>query len=546
MTRTAEITLEDVSFRYGPEEATVIDHANWRIKPGAFAVVAGGTGSGKSTLLRSINGLVPHFSGGQFRGSVTTAGIDPLATPTRQMASRVGMVFQDPDASSAVGMVEDEIAFGMEQLGMPPGMMRTRVEELIDLLGLDAVRARPVSTLSGGERQRVSIAAAMAPGAEILVLDEPTSQLDPAGAEDVMLALRRLNEDFGTTIVLSEHRLERVASFADQFRYQRRDGVIEGTPMEVLEALDPDDVPPLIRVGRALGWHPLPLTIRDARHHLTLPLAHRALIGSRLAHGTPTMLDIRNLQVGFEGRQILADVTFSAHAGETVALIGRNGTGKTTLMRAIMGLHPLTAGTITDGLPDHQPSNSGLRLAGYLPQRARSLLFLESVEDELRSVTLQPGPFAMNFDAVVDEFELGHLLQRHPFDLSVGEQERLALALTFAPGHQILLLDEPTRGMDYRHKRKLGRLIRNRREAGGTILLATHDVDLVAEVADRVIVLGRGGMLEDGIPAEVLGGSMTFSPQLNRVFGGSVLTEAEALAIAGPGGSVQERDATRA
>lgn len=542
MTSAADVLLTDVFFRYGADERTVLNDVSWQIENGSFVVVAGGTGSGKSTLLRTINGLVPHFSGGQFRGSVETSGINPLITPTRQMASRVGMVFQDPDASSAVGIVEDEIAFGMEQLGLPAGSMQTRVEELIDLLGLERVRSRSVNTLSGGERQRVSIAAAIAPGAALLVLDEPTSQLDPAGAEDVVLALRRLNEDFGTTIVLSEHRLERVAAFADQFRYQTRNGVIQGTPEDVLARIDLEDVSPLIRVGRAADWHPLPLTVRNARQQL---LSSRTpLLSTRRTSpaGMSSFLELQQVTIGYENRDVLANVTFSAHVGEVVALIGRNGSGKTTLLRAIMGLHPLMSGSIVDQGLTEQRRGGDLRVAGFLPQRSRSLLFLDSVRQELQVLSSRSGPFAMGFEEVVAEFELEHLLDRHPYDLSVGEQERLALALTFAPGHQLLLLDEPTRGMDYRHKRRLARLIRRRRDAGATVLLATHDVDLVAEVADRVVVLGSGGILEDGDPVAVLGGSLTFSPQLSRVFGETVLTEQDALAILGPGGSVQGED----
>jgi len=251
------IRIDGLGFHYPDQVLPALDNVNLALPESAFALVTGHSGSGKSTLLRCINGLVPHFSGGRIRGRVRVNGLDPVAATPRVMSRHVGFVFQDPETQFVLDRVEDEIAFALENAAVPRPEMRLRVEEVLDLLDLSPLRERRLGTLSGGERQRVAIASALAFRPQIMVLDEPTSQLDPKSAEDVLSALVRLNQDLGLTILLAEHRLERVLPFVDQIVHLVRGvpGALSGSPREVLKQIEL--APPVVRLAKGLGWHPL-------------------------------------------------------------------------------------------------------------------------------------------------------------------------------------------------------------------------------------------------------------------------------------------------
>jgi len=263
------IKFYDLSYYYPDSSKPVLDHISLDISEGEFVLVIGPSGSGKSTLLRCLNGLVPHFTGGRLAGRVQVAGRDPADLGPRGMSDLVGFVLQDPEAQFVADVVEDELAFGMENLGLAPPIMRKRIEEVLDQLDIAGLRHRRVSSLSGGERQRVAIAAVLTLQPRVLVLDEPTSQLDPQAAEEVLTVLHQLNHDLGLTVILSEHRLERVLQFTDRVIYLRGNGVppVIGSPRRVIA--HSDLAPPLVRLGRELGWDPLPLTLKEARRFVS-------------------------------------------------------------------------------------------------------------------------------------------------------------------------------------------------------------------------------------------------------------------------------------
>jgi energy-coupling factor transport system ATP-binding protein len=526
------LKLDRVSFRYPDRDEVVLREVEWTVPEGAYVLVAGPSGSGKSTLLRCLNGLVPHFSGGRFGGSVSIRGLDTRVYGPRSLSRTVSFVFQDPDAQLVTNRVEDELAFGMEQLGVPPLTMRKRVEEVLDLLGIAALRHRDPATLSGGERQRVAVAAALAIQPRILVLDEPTSQLDPWGAEDVLTALTRLNEDLGLTVVLAEHRLERVIGHANRLRVLDRGGVIDGGPREVLAACDQGLTPPLVRLGRALDWSPLPLTIKDGRAMVVSDLwTPRSPDPSPARPGGSPVVEFRRVSASYGRRTVLREIDLDLRPGELVALMGRNGSGKTTLLRSVIGFHRPAAGCILVAGRDavkRDPADLAADV-GYLPQRPTSILFRESVRDEL-AFTLQHRPRpGLDPDQLLAELELAHLADRHPRDLSAGEQERVALAAVLVAAPRLLLLDEPTRGMDYFRKQALAALLHRLRESGTAILVATHDVEWVAGLATRVVLLGDGEIVADGSPREVLSGSLTFASQINKLYGDGFLTVEDVL-----------------
>ncbi|HEY8446115.1 MAG TPA: ATP-binding cassette domain-containing protein [Thermomicrobiales bacterium] len=525
--------LREVRFRYPRQTEPVLRGVDWLIPEGAFVLVAGPSGSGKSTLLRCLNGLVPHFSGGVFGGSAIVHGLDTRHYGPRALSRTVGFVFQEPEAQLVTTRVEDELAFGMEQLGIPPALMRKRVEEVLDLLGIAALRHREVATLSGGERQRVAVAAALTLQPRLLVLDEPTSQLDPWGAEDVLTALTRLNDDLGLTIVLAEHRLERVLGFADRLRLVRADAeTVEGDPREIMAVCDPSMAPPVVRLGRALAWEPLPLTVKEGRRLALASTAPRMPGPDSPSAGGPPVVELRGVSAGYGARIVLRDITLEVRPGELVALMGRNGSGKTTLLRSIIGFHRPASGSITVAgrdIASLDPADIA-RDVGYLPQRPASLLFAERVRDELAFTLRHRRRTRFDPDALLEDLGLTALADRHPRDLSAGEQERVALAAVLAGAPPVLLLDEPTRGMDALRKAALGQLLRRLRDEGTAVLMATHDVELVAGLATRVVLLGEGEIIADGPPREVLAGSLTFATQVNKLYGDGFLTVEDVLA----------------
>jgi energy-coupling factor transport system ATP-binding protein len=501
------ITFRDVSFAY-PDGPVALQDVSLEVQAGELLLVVGSSGSGKSTLLRAVNGIVPHSTGGRFSGSVTAFGRDVQHHRPRELTEVVGFVSQDPEAQLVVDEVEHDVAFALENLGMPATAMRRRVEEALDALGIAHLRRRTPTSLSGGERQRVAIAGAIAAAPSALVLDEPTSQLDPQGADDVLAALARLNADLGTTVVLAEHRLERAAPLAD------RAVVVEAghvpAPTDVGVALAGyAGAPPVVQLGRLLGWDPLPLTVRDARARAAEHPGPEPLVPSGpdpASSPGEVLAAARALTVELGGRDVLHGVDLAVHRGEVVALLGRNGAGKTTLLRALAGLNTPSRGAV----------EASTRVA-YVPQDPSSLLFSPTVRREVGETLAQLG---RRDDGAVDAWlaRLGieHLADRHPRSLAGGERQRVAIAAVAVGGAEVLLLDEPTRGMDAASRHALERAVRDHADGGGGVVLATHDVELAARCATRVVVLGDGDVVADGPGPDVLAGSL-FAPQTLRV-----------------------------
>jgi energy-coupling factor transporter ATP-binding protein EcfA2 len=513
------VRFDAVSFTYPDAARPALDEVTLEIPEGSFTLVTGPTGAGKSTLLRAINGLVPHFTGGTFRGDVTVAGRSIVGSAPRELADLVAFVPQDPGSAFVVDRVEDELAYAMENLGVPPAAMRRRVEETLDLLGIEALRERSVRSLSGGERQRVAIASALTPGPRILVMDEPTSQLDPQGAEDVLAALQRMVHDLGMTVVLAEHRLERVASFADCAIGADAGRFTIGAPRDILARSE--SIPPVTRLARAQGWRPMPLTVREARRHassgsLGAPPAREVEKGDAL-------LSARGVIAGYGTAPVLRSVDLEIARGEIVALMGRNGSGKSTLLRSLVGVHQLDSGEVVVGGAAPTPG----RGVALCPQSPESILFKDTVLQEVEQ-TVAWSRSGLDPAAVIRSLGLAGTEGSHPRDLSAGQRLLVAVAATAASGAPLLLLDEPTRGLDHPSKEHLGAYLEQHARSGA-VIFATHDVELAAEIANRVVLLANGEVIADGAPGEVLGDSPVFAPQMSRVFGPGWLTPAQVM-----------------
>ena len=526
------IRFEHVTYTYPDAARPALRDVSLSIPAGAFALVMGTSGAGKSTLLRCLNGLVPHFSGGVIRGRITVGGVDPVAAGPPVLSQVVGFVFQDPEAQFVMDRVEDEIAFALENAAIPPAEMHARVEEVLRQLDLTPLRHRKLETLSGGEKQRVAIASALALRPHVLALDEPTSQLDPQSATELLDALVRLNTTLGLTVVLAEHRLERILPFVDQVIYLPDDNApaIAGPPRDVLPHVPL--LPPLQTLAQALDWSPLPLTLEEGRRFATYPSTDSTdqtefsfpLKSVQSVEKNTPILEARGLEVAYGPTPVLRGVDVALYPGEIVALLGRNGAGKTTLLKCLVGLlRPRHGDVLVEGRSIAKTDVAEVcQRAGYLPQDPNALLFADTVLDELHitlrnhAIPVAAAPIAP--ETLLERLGLADKAQRYPRDLSVGERQRVALGAIMVTQPAALLLDEPTRGLDYRAKAQLLDLLRAWRADGLTILLVTHDVELIAEAADRVVVMDQGAIVAQGDPAEVLRASPTFTPQIAHLF----------------------------
>lgn len=545
------IEFTDWSYWYPEAAEPALRDVTLHIPAGAFALVAGPSGSGKSTLLRALNGLVPHFSGGRVRGNLRVAGHDPIGEGTPAMAPLVGFVFQDPEAQFVTGQVEDEIAFALENAAVPRTEMLRRVDDILAALNLTSLRHRAISTLSGGEMQRVAIASALVLRPGVLVLDEPTSQLDPESADDVLAALDGLRESLGLTVVLAEHRLERVLSRAQTLILVEDGRARAGPPAELLRGDNPI-APPLVRLGWAMGWPSVPLTIEEARTLAQERLGQCPEPQPELAEAVngpfpephpervegvegPARLEVHDLAAVYDGAagpvQALDGVSLQARAGEIVAIMGRNGSGKSSLLKCLVGLLPATRGTASvDGRSVlGRPTWEICRDVAYLPQNPNLMLFADTVALELRETLRNHGVIGEAADAPVAallaKLDLSRYAESYPRDLSAGERQRVAFGAVTVTGPGVILLDEPTRGLDALVKRGLADLLRRWRDAGAALIVVTHDVEFVAELADRVIVLGAGRIIAAGPTLEVMTSIPALTPQVAQVYSGCLTVE---------------------
>jgi energy-coupling factor transport system ATP-binding protein len=510
------IELRGITASYADQP--VLSDVDLSVGEGELVLVSGPTGSGKSTLLGVVTGLVPRFTGGHLRGDLLLDGASILKTPPRERAHVIGYVGQDPLSGFVTDTVEEELAYGMEQLGLPADTMRRRVEETLDLLGIAGLRARDLRTLSGGEQQRVAIGSVLTMHPRLLVLDEPTSALDPTAAEDVLATLTRLVHDLGVSVLVAEHRLERVVPFVDRMALLVDGRVEVGDPADVL-AHSPV-TPPLVDLGRYAGWSPLPLTVREARRRLASsdpnwlpPAPPDDQSGSLDAARPAAVLTARDVTVA-HGRSIaVREVSLDLRPGVT-ALMGRNGAGKSSLLWALQGSGPRRSGAVdVDGTDPADVKPSVRRaLVGLLPQSASDLLYLETVDEECAAG-------GVGCRELLDSLVPGIPGDRHPRDLSEGQRLAVALALVLTPRPPVLLLDEPTRGLDYAAKRGLARLLRELADDGRGVLVPTHDVEFAALVADQVLVLSDGEVVSSGPARRVLAESPAFAPQVMKVLG---------------------------
>ncbi|MGD2048892.1 MAG: ATP-binding cassette domain-containing protein [Chloroflexota bacterium] len=530
------IDIVNLTYTYPGQSRPALSQVSLGADAGEFILLAGESGSGKTTLLRSLNGLIPHLSGGVIQGQVRVNGLEPVAVGPQQMSHHVGFVFQNPETQAVLDHVEPEIAFGLEnspefhQQGKRESKaekarirqeMQARVAEVMALLDLTHLRKRPIRTLSGGERQKVALASALVLRPSLLVLDEPTSQLDPQAAADLLDTLVRLNRQHGYTIVLAEHRLERVLSFVSRVVYLENGRIsLDAPPHEAAAHLP--HVPPVVALGRQLGWEPLPLTVAEARAFVGETEIEVKTDREPETDIEDVMLAVEGTTFAYDDGLVLQDVSLTVGAGELVALMGHNGAGKSTLLQCVVGLLAAKEGRVRVNGRSHQDRSVAdiCREVAYLPQNPDDLLFSDSVAEEL-IVTLRNHGVETNeqsVDKLLAQLGLAEVQEAYPRDLSVGQRQRVALGAVTVTEPKLILLDEPTRGLDYAAKAALVAIWRQWLAQGKGILLVTHDVELVAQAAQRVVILEEGRVAATGQTAEVLPQYPTFAPQISRLF----------------------------
>ena len=528
----SRLALERLTYSYPGADRPALTDVSVKIGPGELVLLAGASGSGKSTLLRAANGLVPHFHGGVLAGRVTVGGMDSRRYGPGELARVVGTLLQDPEAQIVMGTVRAELAFPLENRGEPAAAVARGVEETALALGIGELLDRPTAELSGGELQRVALGAALAGRPALVVLDEPTSQLDPVAGDELIALLRRLNEDFEATIVLAEHRLERCLASADRV-IAMVDGRIgcDAPPAEFL-AWAQDAAPELSTPGARLlagvGIPPVP-GVKRARAALRehgVPLD--AAVGLDAAGAPPPPVIRWRRRRGVSGSaaalsfdrvwhelpggaSILRAVSLSVSPGERVALMGRNGAGKSTVLRHAAGLMAPTRGRVQRG-----------GWVALLLQNPTDYLVHDTVAEEASPAALE-----------IVGLGARELAARHPRDLSGGEKQRLALGVVLdgsAVPAPVVCLDEPTRGMDRARKDDLAALLRG---LDAAVLVATHDPEFVAAFADRVVLMGDGTPIADGPAAEILAGGTYFATETARILGGAggALTADQGVAV---------------
>ena len=460
------LKISDLTFSYPGAESATLKRVNLQFETGELVLVCGPTGGGKTTLLRAINGLAPHFTGGNLRGRIELDGEELTGFVPHQAAHLIGYVSQQPENSFVADTVEDELAYGLEQLGEDPLVMPLKVREIARYFGLEEMLETPLMNLSGGQQQRVAVAAAIAAGQKVLLLDEPTSALDAEASAATINLLRKLSKDLGVTVLVAEHRIDRLLEHVDSVVVVQNDEILskESTPLDM---------------DSGTSW----LTSRHAKN-----------FPAEITPGSSKVLEVAELKVSYPNTNALDSLSLKLCAGEILGVVGANGSGKSSLLWAIQGNGRRTSGKIETkwGDPRNLKPADRLALVTLVPQSSSDLLFLSTVGDELsESDAFACAPkhsTSKMFTALAGRVNPN----LHPRDLSSGQQLALVLAIQLVKNAPIVLLDEPTRGLDFAAKQTLALQLSHIKRQGKSIVIATHDLEFLEQVADRTLELKAG------------------------------------------------------
>lgn len=553
------IEVKNFSFRYANGDRDSLENVTLDVEEGTFNVLCGKSGCGKSTLLRQLKSdLAPY---GSKSGRICYYGQNLTEIDHRQQSQEIGYVLQNPENQIVTDKVWHELAFGLESLGYDTPSIRLRVAEMASYFGIHQWFYKNVSELSGGQKQLLNLAAIMAMHPKLLILDEPTSQLDPIAASDFLETVRKINRDIGTTVILTEHRLQDVIPWADKVYVLDQGGLLtQGTPGEIGEFLKEKhhgmflSMPvPMQIYAEVESDLPCPLTVRDGRNWIT-QVMQKAQSGrpeksntklqktsnglrNKLPHrsetSVPPAIQVKDVWFRYEkeGRDVVQDLNLEVEQGEFYALVGGNGTGKSTTLSLISRVRaPYRGKILLNGIDIRRYTDIQLYRGylGVLPQNPQSMFIRKTVREDLYSIIggakEKKSPEytasmkkAEAIEGIVSLTRLEGLLDRHPYDLSGGEQQRLALAKVLLLQPRLLLMDEPTKGLDAEYKQELGEILKKLQEHSITIFMISHDVEFVAEYADRVGLFFQGNVVTSKPAAEFFAGNSFYTTAANRM-----------------------------
>lgn len=527
----ALIEIDDLSFRYPEEEKETLQKITLSIHEGSLTVLCGGSGSGKTTLLRHLKKELQPI--GTRTGRVLYDGQWLEEQPDARMAEEIGMVFQQPDQQIVMDTVWHEMAFALENRGYEPTVIRKRTAEMAQFFGLESLLHVSVDRLSGGQKQLINLASILVLQPRVLLLDEPTSQLDPLAAKEFLQLLKTLNEEFSMTIIISEHRLEEVLPLADQVILLEKGRVCyNGTAEEVGQEMFVQDdqvnidyLPSVTKLylnvseGLPTG---LPFTVKEGKQWFTsLPLAPIEKRSEELKMPVEPLLSCKEVSFLYSKEQslVLKQLSLTVYKGEFLAILGGNGAGKSTLLQMMAGLLEPQRGKVTFNGKKVQKINENerFRQIGYLAQNPLLYFAHDTVEEELSFAAKRANTLNEEVRRIVDLLDLASLLHKHPYDLSGGQQQKAALAIVLLSRPSLLLLDEPTKGLDVHSKEHLAHILQSLREEGVTIAMVTHDIEFAAKQATRCALLFDGSITSEGTPREFFCQHYFYTTAIHRI-----------------------------
>ena len=549
------IEISNLNFEYFGKNFEALKDINLKIFKGEFVLLAGLSGSGKSTLIRALNGLIPNFYGGRISGTVRALNTNVFEEKPRNLAQKIGMVFQNPENQLFMNNVESELVFGLENINLSRGEIKNRLDDTIELLGLDLIRKRSISSLSGGEKQKVAIGAILAMQPEILILDEPTSELDQKSAEEILQVIQNLNKKLGITVILIEHRIDRVIEYVDRLIIMKDGQIIgDGKPKQIFLKENNSNkffIPPIIRLFLEIIKHKnillkyqispneIPINIEECTLILKNLLEDLNVNDGNLKYyqqnegqyfqkfiNTTPLVEFTDVDFEFEKNNlILSNIHFKAYPGEFIAIIGDNGAGKTTFLKLFNGLLRPKKGLIKikgKNVKDLSVAQIS-RDVGYIFQNPSIQFYQDTVKEELEIVLKNfkiPSEKAKKLlEEYSDRLNLKSLLSIYPRFLSYGEQQRAALASMLVIQPKILLMDEPTHGMDALQKEHFFNYLDEYRKKGNLVICISHDIESLTKYPERILLFSKGKIILDDLSRNVLSHpkASQFSPQITRL-----------------------------